>query len=324
MLQLIGLALLLLLGLVALAGPIKTRFDALGPVVEKLESIAGWLGLAAAVWGLLGLIGLIIGIGGLFSAPLSWFLGLAAALALVALGLSFGLDTARGFLPTSGPLAKRFEAGHQRLQPLRPALGAAAFGLTIVLAGSLLVGGGRTATMLTGPAGAMEGCVETTSASGHTMMECPVDELEAPEGIRLVDGRIESDAHPDAFMRTDDFAVSLGRLTAGEVPAFYGRGRVGYFRGDIYLQGIVKMGEIIPGHSYQDTNGNRFDLVSNEQGHLEVKVGHRVIAEVLPNGVVQRDGQPYGQVANVDFYRRSEILPLFVIAYHQSPLFKRR
>lgn len=320
MYALIGITLLLALGLMAASPLLVARVPALTALERRLRPLRTWIGLVGMLWGLLGLALLVIGIGGLLHAPLSWLIGLAVASLLLILGALFAMDIAQQ-IPQAQQVTVRLEPVRARLAPRQPWMGVGALGAA-GLSLAMLVGGGMAGAGEALPPG-MEDCRYTTSASGIRMIECPQADAaaEAPEGIELRNGEILSNAYAYAFMQTDDFAVSLG-ADRSERDAFYGRGKVGYFKGDRYFQGINLMGEMSLGNTYKDIHGNVFTLEANAAGHLEVRVHKRVILEIRSNGEVFRDGRKFGQIANVDFHRRGSILPLMVVAYHRSDLFR--
>ncbi len=320
MYALIGITLLLALGVMAASPLLVARMPALAELDRRLRALRIWIGLAGMVWGLLGLVLLGVGIAGLVHAPLSWLIGLLVAILLVTLGTLFALDISQQ-VPQAQPVTRRLEPVRAKLVPRQPWMGLGALGAA-GLSLAMFVGGGIAGAGEALPPG-MEDCRYTTSASGIRMIECPQADAaaEIPEGIEVRNGEILSSAYAYAFMQTDDFAVSLG-ADRSERDAFYGRGKVGYFKGDRYFQGINLMGEMSLGNTYKDIHGNVFTLEANDAGHLEVRVHKRVILEIRPNGEVFRDGARFGQIANVDFHRRGSILPLMVVAYHRSDLFR--
>ena len=320
MYALIGITLLLALGVMAASPLLVARMPALAELDRRLRALRIWIGLAGMVWGLLGLVLLGVGIAGLVHAPLSWLIGLLVAILLVTLGTLFALDISQQ-VPQAQPVTRRLEPVRAKLVPRQPWMGLGALGAA-GLSLAMFVGGGIAGAGEALPPG-MEDCRYTTSASGIRMIECPQADAaaEIPEGIEVRNGEILSSAFAYAFMQTDDFAVSLG-ADRSERDAFYGRGKVGYFKGDRYFQGINLMGEMSLGNTYKDIHGNVFTLEANAAGHLEVRVHKRVILEIRPNGEVFRDGARFGQIANVDFHRRGSILPLMVVAYHRSDLFR--
>lgn len=322
MFSMIGIVLLLALGLLAAGSWLAGRWPAWAKVDQRLQPIAHWLGLLGLLWGVLALAVALLNISGLWQAPAGWLLALIGSVLLFALGVLYGLELGKA-RSWAQPLRARLEPVRTRLAPLQSMLGLGALAAAGLSLGMLLIGGAGIGHAVAAMPPGMEDCVRTTSATGRDMIVCPQADAQAdaPDGIELRDGEILSNAYADAFMQTNDFAVSLGP-DRNERDAYYGRGKTGQFKGDRYYQGINLMGEMSLGHTYKDVHGNVFSIESNDHGNLEVRVHKRVIVEIRPNGEVLRDGAKFGQIANVDFNRRSTMLPLLVVAYHRSDLFR--
>jgi hypothetical protein len=322
MFSMIGSVLLLVLGLLAAGTWLGRRWPAWARVDQRLQPFSHWLGLVGLVWGVLALGAALLNFSGLWQAPAGWLLALIGSVLLFALGVLFGLELVKG-LSWAQPLSAKLAPVRNRLVPAQSMLGLGALAAAGLSLGMVLVGGAGIGSAIAAMPPGMEDCIRTTSPTGRDMIVCPQADAQAdaPAGIELRDGEILSNAYADAYMQTNDFAVSLGP-DRNERDAYYGRGKTGQFKGDRYYQGINLMGEMSLGHTYKDVNGNVFSLESNDRGHLEVRVHKRVIVEIRPNGEVLREGEKFGQIANVDFNRRSTMLPLLVVAYHRSELFR--
>lgn len=120
---------LILLGLLGIAGWIKSRSpQAAGPLAQ-LESIEGWIGLVGLVLGLWGLINVILHLGALMSVPLSFILALATALAMTALGLLLSFSVLKQFM--SGSAARNMGVLAARVAPFKMILGVVCLGVAV-------------------------------------------------------------------------------------------------------------------------------------------------------------------------------------------------
>jgi hypothetical protein len=126
-----SLILLILLGMLGIAGWLRSRQPNAGRALAPLEALSGWVGLIGVVWGLFLLIRALSYIGVLLRyAPLSWLLLLLTALVITALSLILVAPLLRQLIGRNGFTAA-VDGIAAKLAPFRVGLGAACLALAL-------------------------------------------------------------------------------------------------------------------------------------------------------------------------------------------------
>lgn len=123
----LNVILLILMGALGVAGWLKSRSPQLAGPMAAITGVEGWIGLVGLVWGLYSLINLLLHLGLVTVAPLSFIIGLASALVVIALGLLLSLSMLKQF--TSGATSRNLSLLAARVAPFKMLLGFICLGL---------------------------------------------------------------------------------------------------------------------------------------------------------------------------------------------------
>lgn len=120
----LSFVLLVLLGLLGIAGWLKQRQPSAGEPLGQLEAVGGWIGLFGLLWGLFLLIRALSWIGTMLRyAAGHWIVLVLTALIIIALSLVLAAPTLRALAGSNG-FTSAVDRMAAKLAPHRAALGA--------------------------------------------------------------------------------------------------------------------------------------------------------------------------------------------------------
>ncbi|HEV7491407.1 MAG TPA: hypothetical protein VGO25_11410 [Rhodanobacteraceae bacterium] len=122
--------LLILLGLLGIAGWLKAQRPDAGRRLQPIEQFEGWIGAAGLVWGILLLLRWLSALGVMYSASGAMLVTLITALVIIALSLVLALPLLRSMFG-SGDFMTRLGHVSDRVLPYKIGLGFACFVLAL-------------------------------------------------------------------------------------------------------------------------------------------------------------------------------------------------
>jgi hypothetical protein len=111
--DILNLVVMILLGLLGIAGWLRARQPTAAGALAQLESVGGWIGLVGIFWGLWMVINFIRYIGVLSAAPLAMTLVIVGAVAVLGLSIILSANTLQQLLGRNGFTNKLAEIATQ-------------------------------------------------------------------------------------------------------------------------------------------------------------------------------------------------------------------
>lgn len=126
----VSLILLILLGVLGIAGWLKSRRPEVGAQLGQLQAVEGWIGLIGLIWGLVLLIRWITALQYIGYAPGVMVVALVSALVIAALSLILSLPLLRSLIGENA-FTKKLGELTAKMQPFKVGLGAACLVLAL-------------------------------------------------------------------------------------------------------------------------------------------------------------------------------------------------
>jgi hypothetical protein len=120
--NIIILVTLIALGLLGIAGWLKSRQPEAAGLLAHLEKIEGWVGLVGLALGIYGAISLLFDIGAVAGAPIRFILAVLTAMSMIGLGLVLSITIIKQF--ASGAAAQNLQNLVNKVAPFKMMMGA--------------------------------------------------------------------------------------------------------------------------------------------------------------------------------------------------------
>lgn len=308
---LISVVLMILMGLLTTSDFLKEKIPQIGALTDALEPYKSWIGVTGVLWAIVALLFWLIGIAAVLTAPLMSLIGLASILIMLVLGLHLGWQLLQPRIPVQ-QVGDGVDKINAAAAPHLTNIGLASLGLGILYLLLILFAGRGYST----PA-ELADCEEIDRGS-YVEYICPKDTLDMAEGLEKRGTEIVDPTRSAAYIRTLDEEWISVDLKNGV--AFSGRTRVGQWKDGEFWDDAFYKGKIID-DGFEDSLKDGFTTERGSLG-LEIHLPDEMIAVVQDNGVILKDGKVWGQAANIDPYRPSDMTKLLAMAFLYTDLFE--